>query len=74
MAEKRLYWMGHCLRIKEDPLRAQMTTALNDDGSWNRLIRGDLRVRNINRDSVLALVAGRGWSDLTRARKKVKKR
>ena len=66
--EKRLRWMGHCLRMKEDPLRAQMTTALNDDRPWNRLIRGDLRVRNINRDNVLALVTGRGWSDLTRAR------
>ena len=43
-----------------------MITALNDDGPWNRLIRGDLRVRNINRDNVLVPVAGRGWSDLTR--------
>ena len=25
--EKRLRWTGHCLRMKEDPLRAQMTTA-----------------------------------------------
>ena len=65
--EKRPRWMGHCLRMKEDPLRAQMTTALNDDRPWNRLIRGDLRVRNINRDNVVALLAGREWSDLTRA-------
>ena len=54
--------------MKEDPLQAQMITALNDDGPWNRLIRGDLRVRNINKDNVLALVAGRGWSGLKRAR------
>ena len=66
--EKRLHWTGHCLRMKDDPLRAQMTTALNDDGPRNILIRGDLRVRNISRDNVLALVAGRGWNNLTRAR------
>ncbi|KAI0232273.1 hypothetical protein LSAT2_017386 [Lamellibrachia satsuma] len=60
--------MGHCVGMKEDPLRAQMKTSLNDDGTWNRLIRGDLRVRNINRDNALALVAEIWWNDLTRAR------
>ncbi|KAI0240871.1 Ketohexokinase [Lamellibrachia satsuma] len=60
--------MGHCLRIKKDPLREQMTAELNDDGPWKGLIWGDVSVWNINRDNVLTLVAGRGGGNLVSRR------
>ena len=48
-------WMGQCLRVRKDPLRALTTTTPSDDGPWNKLIRADMSVRNNNRDNVLAL-------------------